>query len=486
MNTTASSEEVASVLQQGIEPEGLKFTHWLFEGLRAGVFLRPRVAGYQPTPLQLTLVVLLVGLIHGLVGRLQINGPAEFNLRGLLAPWWSTAAVLLLAWWALPAAPQAQGSEMKPSGLPAWFTLITLAFVPVSLLAGGVSIAQAYGLMSGASGGGPVFEWAIYLGYLAYSIALFLAFGRWFGLSRGRITSLASGMVVLSLLSSWQFSDRAWWPDESDSEDAARPRMHLSQEAFEAQQQAWKKAVAAIAKERPGVTDVYGLVFAPYASEDVFLRESSMVADVLAERFDAKGRVLKLLNHASTYTTEPWATPLNLERGIEAVARRMDRKNDVLVIYLTSHGASNFKLAAWHWPLEVDTLSPERLRAALDKSGIRNRVIAVSACYSGGWIGPLATDSTLLMTAAHAERTSYGCGRKSPLTYFGRAVFDEQLRQTVSFERAFAAAVPVIEAREKEAGKKDGFSDPQMHVGEKIRPVLRRLERRLAGMDRAP
>ena len=40
------------------------------------------------------------------------------------------------------------------------------------------------------------------------------------------------------------------------------------------------------------------------------------------------------------------------------------------------------------------------LRAALDESGIRNRVIAVSACFSGGWIEPLATDSTLIMTAA--------------------------------------------------------------------------------------
>ena len=106
-------------------------------------------------------------------------------------------------------------------------------------------------------------------------------------------------------------------------------------------------------------------------------------------------------------------------------------------------------------------------------------MIAISACYSGGWTGPLAGDSTLVMTAADATHTSYGCGRLSELTFFGRAVFDEQLRKTRSFEQAFAAAVPLIRQREIDAGKPDGFSNPQISVGEKIRPVLQALELRL-------
>jgi hypothetical protein len=204
------------------------------------------------------------------------------------------------------------------------------------------------------------------------------------------------------------------------------------------------------------------------------------VAELLAERFDARGRVVHLANHPLTARTHPWATPANLERAVEALAARMDRENDVLVVYLTSHGARNFKLAAANGPLQVDPLSPGELRRALDNAGIRNRVIAVSACYSGGWVAPLTSDTTLMMTAADAHHTSYGCGRRSELTFFGRALFDEQLRTTHSFEQAFAAAVPVIRRREIEAGKDDGFSNPQISVGEKIRPVLRELEQRLA------
>ena len=172
--------------------------------------------------------------------------------------------------------------------------------------------------------------------------------------------------------------------------------------------------------------------------------------------------------------------PQNLERAIGILAQRMDKENDLLVVYLISHGASDFQLATEHWPLSVESLTPCNLRSALDRAGIRHRVMAVSACYSGGWIAPLATDTTRVMMAADPDHTSYGCGRLSELTFFGRAVFDEQLRQTHSFEKAFAAAVPVIRQREVEAGKPDGFSNPQIQVGEKIRPVLMAVEERLA------
>ena len=83
------------------------------------------------------------------------------------------------------------------------------------------------------------------------------------------------------------------------------------------------------------------------------------------------------------------------------------------------------------------------------------------------------------MTAADATHTSYGCGSRSELTFFGRAVFDEQLRKTHSFEQAFNRAVPLIKQREIDADKKDGFSNPQIRIGTRIRPLLKVLEQRL-------
>lgn len=448
----------------------LSFPGWLREGLRASILLRPRVNGAQPTPAQLLALLLLLAALEIGLSRFEVAGAAEFDLRGWLTPWWATAAVVLLVWCALAWAGR--------SGVSAWLALWTAALLPASLASLAIGIAQTRDALPAWVTPGGWSAWAIYLGLWLWTMAIALRLAAHLGAARRGLLVLAAGLLAILALTTWYFPDRPWRADESQAL-GEQPRFVLSQQVFEAQQAAWDKAVAALAPERPGVTDVYGLVFAPYAEEDVFLRESTMVARLLAERFDAAGRVLQLANHADTAETLPWATPLNLRRAVDALARRMDPQHDLLVVYLTSHGASDFQLAAAHPPLAVESISPGELREALDGAGIRHRVIAVSACYSGGWLGPLGGDHALVMTAADAEHTSYGCGRLSELTFFGRAVFDEQLRKTHSFEQAFAAAVPLIRQREDAAGKPDGFSNPQISVGEQIRPLLRQLEQRL-------
>lgn len=480
-NNQVSAAEAAGAVATVLPAPG--FWGWIREGLRAGTGKEPTTGDHQPTPGQIAGIVLLLVLLYGVLSRVEVNGPAEFNLRGLLTQWWGAGASLLLAWWVMSAAARRATDKPALSGLASWFALSSVAALPFMVL----TLVNTMVLNRGwvALDSMPLY-WVLFLLPMLLFLGALLALIRRFGV-RGRwLVAYAFGWVLLSSLVTWQFSDRPWWPDMSQEEEAdPRPRLVLNQEAFEQQQNVWREAVAGLDQQRPGLVDVYGIVFAPYASEDVFLKEGRMVSGVLADRFDAKGRILHLQNHATTLQTHPWATPLNLERAIQAVAQRMDTEQDVLVLYLTSHGASNFRLATAHWPLDVEWLTPKVLRDMLDRAGVRQRVIAVSACYSGGWIDPLADEHTLVMTAASAERTSYGCGRKSELTYFGRAVFDEQLRKTHSFEQAFAAARPVIDEREKQAGKKDGYSDPQIRVGKAIQPVLHALEQRLAARGSA-
>lgn len=419
------------------------------------------------------------------MSRLQIAGPAHFDMQAWAASWWTLGPLAALAWWAFPRA-QKQGAAAlacghASGGVAAWVALWLGASLLPTLVFGTLIAALAQGWISPAVFSSPWLYWGWYAVFLGWSLALVFTLIVRFAGWTWRSAVLMLAVAAATGLSIWQFDTQPWQEDDTGNTEAVadRPRLRLTQQTLEDQQALWQKTVAAIAPQRPGVTDVYGLVFAPYADEDVFLRESTLVSDVLARRFDAGGRVIHLLNHGSTTATRPWATNLNLQRAIEALAGRMDRAHDVLVVYLTSHGASNFKLAASHWPLEVEPLTPAELRQALDKSGIRHRVIAISACYAGGWIDALASDTTLVMTAADATHTSYGCGRLSELTFFGRAMFDELLRQTHSFEKAFAQAVPLIKQREIDAGKQDGFSNPQIRVGAGIAPVLRSLEQRL-------
>src|SRR3546814_1766943 len=91
----------------------------------------------------------------------------------------------------------------------------------------------------------------------------------------------------------------------------------------------------------------------------------------------------------------------------------MDRDEDLLLLYLTMHGTEDHELAVTFPPLLEEWITPPQLRAALDDAGIRNRVVVISACFSGGFIPDLRDARTLVITAARADRASFGCGSRS-------------------------------------------------------------------------
>ena len=56
----------------------------------------------------------------------------------------------------------------------------------------------------------------------------------------------------------------------------------------------------------------------------------------------------------------------------------------------------------------MPALPAATLAELLAESGIRWKVVLVSACYSGGFIPPLADEQTLVMTAARADGRERG------------------------------------------------------------------------------
>jgi hypothetical protein len=417
------------------------------------------------------LLVAAATAIATLAARFEVDGPASFDVRSWLFSW-APGGLLIVAVWAVLNLARKKTAHASP--VAAWYLLYTIATLPITLIGIAMSGAGARGLVGEWWSQGYWIAWALYVAIWIMLVVTIWRVSRAVTSSMRVAASLALVVFAVHVVSSWQLQTQAWQPDESTYDDEEFASLELSQEVFESQQAMLQEALQAIAPSAGNERRVYGLVYAPY-DQDVFLRESAMVKEVLEQRFDAHGRVVRLVNNVATTTEFPWATPLNLERSLQALVDAMDKERDVLVVYLTSHGGADFTLAAEHWPLEVKELTAAQLRQALDRLGVRNRVIAVSACYSGGWIEPLQGDDTLIMTAADKEHTSYGCGSRSPLTFFGQAVFDEQLRRTLSFEEAFEAAVPLIKQREIEAKKDDGFSNPQISVGANIRIVLQDL-----------
>jgi hypothetical protein len=151
----------------------------------------------------------------------------------------------------------------------------------------------------------------------------------------------------------------------------------------------------------------------------------------------------------------------------------MDPEQDVLVLMLTSHGSQD-GLAVVNGTLPLMQLSPVELRHALDESGIKWRVVVVSACYSGVFLDALKGDGTLVITAADAEHSSFGCDDDRDLTYFGEAFLKDSIPTSRTLEEAFRKAAALIQQRETSEHKTR--SNPQMSVGAQIRAKLMGLE----------
>lgn len=452
---------------------------WCREGARTSLLQAPRWDGLQTNAVMIAGFVLISLLSTMILERLYINGPATFHWQAVTSGWISTA----LSAWACYLLRAADPADARLNAAPSAAHLFTMVLAQAVSVTIGVGVAYAALIHASVFMEDTLGEWgvwALWLVPVAWAVLAQLVLF-WRGGDQRRLPTAFAALAVIvgtALILAARPSN-FWYPDTQDDPAESRNDLRLTQELMEAQPKLLARRLDEVKPQRTGNIDLYAITFAPYA-DSVFRKESEMVAQVVARRFDAEGRVLQLVNNVETTETWPWATSLNLRRAIERFAQVMDRDEDVLLIHLTSHGARNGELSAQFWPLELDHLRPAELKQWLDEAGIRHRVISVSACYSGSWINPLADEHTLVMTASDAQHTSYGCGSESELTYFGRAIYDEQLRKmTLSFEEAHKAARQVIQKREQEAGKDDGFSNPQIRVGSRIRDRLAALQKGL-------
>jgi len=223
--------------------------------------------------------------------------------------------------------------------------------------------------------------------------------------------------------------------------------------------------------QRPGSVDIYALVVGGDADDEVFRRETAAVRNALDARLGTVGRSVVLVNHRSQ--PAPEATFNSVRQVLHALARRMDPNEDVLWLHLTSHGAPDHALVLSYPNRKLHWLTASHLRKMLDEAGIRYRVVVVSACYSGGFVPPLAGPETLVATSSAASRKAYGCGNASQMTDFSRALYLKALPQTRSVPEAVRLPLQII--HQQEAADHVEHSYPQMRSGAAIETRLKEL-----------
>ena len=242
-------------------------------------------------------------------------------------------------------------------------------------------------------------------------------------------------------------------------------------------------ALAQLKPQRPGVVDAFVIVSA-LDTDPVFGREAREAGRVLASRFGAGGRTIVLAEDEGEQKADAAGTPAHLALAVARAAQLMDRREDVLVLYTTTHGTARAGLNYEHAIYGSGILTPAQLAAMLGGPGIQNRLIIIQACFSGQFIPALAAPHAVVATAASSMKPSFGCSPGNDWTFFGHALINQAMRRADTFARQFRRAVVSIIGWEKKLGIEP--SNPQISIGSETGPWLAALDARAGAVPAAP
>jgi len=226
---------------------------------------------------------------------------------------------------------------------------------------------------------------------------------------------------------------------------------------------------------REGVSDIYFVGIAPYSTEDVFMNEATYVRNLFDAQYDTHGRSILLVNNRKTLELYPAATLKNIERVFSRIGSLIDPEEDIVVLYITSHGEKNEGITVKfenipHLKPDIGYLDPETIARLLGEHRIKWRILLLLACFSGEFLERLKDEHTLIITSAARDKSSFGCGHHGDFTQFGEAFFGRELGRSRDLISSFHRAKARVERLERKQNLP--ASEPQIFVGEKIRPLL--------------
>ena len=310
---------------------------------------------------------------------------------------------------------------------------------------------------------------------------------------RTALRALATVLLTLPAVASTQASN-AWQaprhtsrssplflvPDEATLRQRADAGMQIEQyrdPVIElAEQRKLTRALASLQPQRAGVVDTYVISIA-LDSDPVFGREARVAGEVLGARYGARGRTIVLAgSDGNAPSALPRGTPETFNIAMARIAELMNKSEDVLIVYTSGHGTP-FGLYYNDADSGYGAISPNRLRDVLERLGIRNRLLILSACFSGIFVPRLQSDSTAIVTAASADRSSFGCVAENDWTFFGDAMINHALRKPQPLRAAFDEANGLITGWESQFPVRP--SQPLVSIGAGAERWLAAIERHM-------
>ena len=204
-------------------------------------------------------------------------------------------------------------------------------------------------------------------------------------------------------------------------------------------------------------------------SGDDSIRNFDNSRDALGELFVAKGLAAENQHHLnSQFSLE--AKPPADQATLQALALSFTQLNirpeqDACLFYVSSHGKQGD--GVYMKRVHDGQLTPAQLNTALNWTcGTAPTVVMVSACYSGQFIQPLHADNRIIMTAASAQRPSFGCSEAQEYTFWDGCVIDHFERSS-TWENLYTNVKQCIAQKEQQLGYP--ASQPQAYFGKNMR-----------------
>lgn len=399
-----------------------------------------------------------------------------------------TAAIAILGWIVLDKLGSGADSVFIAWNLPVigfYISLaLTVAYVTAKVSVPRLSLRTTLYVVTGAMPLLVALFWAIefrlpYSGRAAADVLIFLymfvyaaaAFRHILGSWQIRVTALLALM-----LGGYYFAEQhAYWsasvwltPPAKDAEYANA--LPTAESLLFDQRSKIDQGVQRMQAPLGEIPKVYFVGFAGFGEQRVFAEEVKVAAHTVASRFDVGDRQLLLINDRRDVAHYPIATSTSLAYALKQLADKMNGERDILFLALSSHGSSSPLLSVTNGPVPLEQLSGKELREALDASGIKRRIIVISACHAGAFIPLLRDQNSIIIAAAAADKTSFGCSDDRDLTYFGEAFYRDALPRAGDLRGAFEDAKRAIALREQ--SENQSASDPQAYFGSELVDVL--------------
>lgn len=177
-------------------------------------------------------------------------------------------------------------------------------------------------------------------------------------------------------------------------------------------------------------------------------------------------------NAVAELRLDPNFHPQHMDSVLKHI-RQYARQTDLVVVAWSTHGSPG-RIFSKFRETEVD-FGPEAMQYVQQTLATLPTLYLLSSCYSGSMIPYLATEHSVIITAANDSQPSFGCSPESRNSWFVRALKEVALASAgplseMSWLDIYQLTQDLVTDWEVATGLEP--SQPQMFVGHKVDPAM--------------